>query len=294
MWAKQKLLRFEKAEDKRIRTFDSERLFFSSPDKFNDLFDVVVDSLSDITHLLFDEERMKYALAVLYQAPFKTEWPLSDDFMRLVYMWLASDSEFKVIGETTDSDYEMTVRQPSIDEDELKKAITLLFKNIPVCCFFKSEVCDPLMWAHYADQHNGYCVEYEVGVVGPNFFTLPVSYTTAKKSMNPLKFLMDPVLETERALSTKGHQWAHEKEVRLVSKLGHTGENQLPKGMKPTSVYIGYHMRDQQPKMFYHLIEVAERKGMKIYIMTANKTSMTLTPTPWSTVKLIVETKKEH
>ncbi|MEC7546276.1 MAG: DUF2971 domain-containing protein [Pseudomonadota bacterium] len=156
-----KVLRFEKATENRIEALEQRQLYFSTASKFNDLFDVSVDSHSGITRSTFDDERLQLVLATLYGAPYSPEWPIDESLLQYLYKWLASDPEFQPLD---DSDYGFLI--PSKEEIQLKEKIGDIFSSTPICCFFESDVNNPLMWAHYANNHDGFCVEYEIRLWG--------------------------------------------------------------------------------------------------------------------------------
>lgn len=95
-----KVFRFEKATNRRIDTLETSQLYFSTASKFNDLFDVSVDSRSEITRWAFDGERLKLAIATLYGAPYIPEWPLDESLLNHLYKWLASDKEFQPLDDS--------------------------------------------------------------------------------------------------------------------------------------------------------------------------------------------------
>lgn len=281
-----KVFRFEKATNRRIDTLETSQLYFSTASKFNDLFDVSVDSRSEITRWAFDGERLKLAIATLYGAPYIPEWPLDESLLNHLYKWLASDKEFQPL-----DDSGLGIPVSSKEEIQLKKKIEDTFSSTPICCFFESEVNNPLMWAHYANSHNGFCVEYEIrlyGLLSPwlvshdylpeNFRVLPVIYTTSKYPLTAIDFLLNPVVEAERALATKSYQWAYEKEVRLINRSGSAGPTALPRGVKPTNIYIGSRVRESSLEIYERLVRVSKRLNVDIYEMRADHLSMELKP----------------
>ncbi len=148
---------------------------------------------------------------------------------------------------------------PGAAADELSELYNYLFEESILSEFNKKlkqrfHVCSlsakrdsPLMWAHYANEHKGFCVEYNVEDLPGNsneFFDMihPVFYTdnifdatsyliaTAPKLKNP-EFL-------QQAALIKTKDWAYEDEWRLmVESSGEEGR--LLRFEKPSAIYLG-------------------------------------------------------
>jgi hypothetical protein len=75
------------------------------------------------------------------------------------------------------------------------------------------------MWAHYAGNGSGYCIEYEIDPRknSENMRYVPVQYVSELKAFCVTEAIFSPHQFLYRAVSTKHVDWAYEKEVRLVS-----------------------------------------------------------------------------
>ncbi len=79
-----------------------------------------------------------------------------------------------------------------------------------------------LMWAHYANSHNGYCLEYNISKLKDNYiapervFQVDVSYKGQPEtlSINDIKKTDKTFLK--KLFATKLDKWSYEKEVRLI------------------------------------------------------------------------------
>lgn len=74
---------------------------------------------------------------------------------------------------------------------------------------------DILMWSHYADDHRGYCIQFEAKNRTPVFGAAQkVTYSASY----PVTDLLDDnnVKRTELALLTKYEGWSYEKEWRII------------------------------------------------------------------------------
>jgi len=132
---------------------------------------------------------------------------------------------------------------PEGKQETLKARIDQLKDQVAILCMTRSAL-NPLMWAHYADQHQGLVIGYDVS--GPflnspdyNLITVDsgdVLYTSTKtpfalnpESMEALNGVyqhamgFEPVA-ADRALArrlflTKHASWVYEEEVRIVKKV---------------------------------------------------------------------------
>lgn len=131
---------------------------------------------------------------------------------------------------------------PMSKQETLKEQIDQLKDQVVILCLTRSAF-NPLMWAHYADQHQGFVIGYDVS--GP-FLNYPdynlinvesgdVLYTNTKtpfvlnpESMGALLGLYQQAFGLEesvdqalarRLLLTKHACWVYEEEVRVVNKV---------------------------------------------------------------------------
>lgn len=100
--------------------------------------------------------------------------------------------------------------------DEIDTNLYDMKKKFRIACFTKNNT-SPLMWAHYADSHKGFCVEYDLTKLpeGYRYGILPVIYsdkrydiTNAVVTRN-INLLMNPYY-------FKSSHWKYEKEWRMV------------------------------------------------------------------------------
>ncbi|WP_144964329.1 DUF2971 domain-containing protein [Pseudomonas sp. DE0010] len=131
---------------------------------------------------------------------------------------------------------------PANKQETLKIRIDQLKDQVAVLCLTRSAF-NPLMWAHYADQHKGFVIGYDTS--GPflnspeyNLITVDsgdVLYTNTKTpfALNPesmealngvYQHAMGFEVAADRALArrlflTKHASWVYEEEVRVVKKV---------------------------------------------------------------------------
>jgi len=94
--------------------------------------------------------------------------------------------------------------------------------HIGVCCLSRSAT-EPLMWAHYADNHRGFVVEFKIPMLGTkdqversDYFLIPheVDYS---KHRPEITLLENDERQVELSLLTKSDHWDYEQEERVIS-----------------------------------------------------------------------------
>ena len=163
-----------------------------------------------------------------------------------------------------------------------------LFKNQTLVSCFSSEVDNNMpMWAHYANNHKGYCIKYSV--LNPNSI-FPVLYEPVRiKSSVIVTHLISEMHETYKqklkeptkdfykyftyfylSLICKHKFWEYEKEYRLL--YPSIGNNEsvgklidLSKvGLDIDAIYIGYKCDEQYVS---ELIKIGNNLGCSVYKM---------------------------
>ena len=100
-----------------------------------------------------------------------------------------------------------------------------------------------LMWSHYADEHKGYCLEFEATDYSPVFGTAQqVSYSDAYPEID---FYGSSAFEKVRlSFLTKFTDWSYEKEWRIFDHDGGPGSRQYPSELLK-SITFGIRMEDK-------------------------------------------------
>ena len=115
-----------------------------------------------------------------------------------------------------------------------------------------SELDDSLlMWAHYANNHKGFCVEYELLEINKQlqFTPIPVIYSNEKvlvRSLFPKSLKESSIKMVADGLSTKSTEWSYEKEWRIIRDDNACGDKwkeekhgALLPMIRPTSIILG-------------------------------------------------------
>ncbi|WDF02944.1 DUF2971 domain-containing protein [Shouchella hunanensis] len=158
-----------------------------------------------------------------------------------------------------------------------------------VCSFSKVGVNNMPMWAHYSNNHSGFCVEYEPKKNDDLFrgclFTIQytddrIDITQAmdkaitnllnhkKKSIDDyfknVQIELMPIAWITQFLNCVKHSsWSYEKEVRLINSAVST-EVSVSRRAIPSAIYCGYNCSDEHIK---ELIQIAFTNNIPIYKM---------------------------
>lgn len=95
-----------------------------------------------------------------------------------------------------------------------------LRRTTGVSCLSESD-SSLLMWAHYADHHRGFCVEYDLLEINRilKFTAVPVIYSTQRTCfdfLNPQSIEEDAQKLLVQSLTSKSPEWSYEKEWRII------------------------------------------------------------------------------
>ena len=103
-----------------------------------------------------------------------------------------------------------------------------------------------LMWAHYADQHTGFCLEFETNT--PLFSRVrPVIYAGDLPKQDLVELLAVNVQQLPLYLVTKAKDWEYEKEWRLADPGSGAGPQEYP-AESLTGVILGCRMDEKNRK----------------------------------------------
>lgn len=160
-------------------------------------------------------------------------------------------------------------------EKHIRELNALTKRNLSICCF--SETRDSvLMWSHYADQHHGCCLEFEVchlflpDGVGP---FLPVLYTDEPFDVTAYYSAIAAGggnnWSAIFASCRKTKDWSYEKEWRLVFPVAYTGET-AKFGIPLRSITIGLRT---SPDHRRRLTEIAQKLNIHLYRTISSTTN---------------------
>lgn len=134
-------------------------------------------------------------------------------------------------------------------------------KNIGVCCFSRTN-SSILMWAHYANSHKGFCIEFHSGNA-TGFNPLDVNYTDTSHKLN---FHINTEDSIFNMIFTKSLDWQYERELRILeTNLKH--ENQRKQVFNKSfikAVYIGVNSEPSTIERIKRIV-ASNYKGVKLF-----------------------------
>jgi hypothetical protein len=214
------------------------RIYYPKPDKFNDPFDCNIDIISSVSRDEF-EQRIRSEGKELNKE--------------------AKEVEQK-IGSLRNHD------PGAIDEFRSKvkdgvKNVGKILKQQGVLCL--STIPDSIpMWSHYANGHNGICIELQrtpENALGSTA-TRPVCYAHAYPEVSWTDLFESPGLLSETVMYTKSKKWKDEHEWRVFLTKGNIFHD-LPGEI--TGVFFGLHTLQEHKQEIVKLAD--NRKGIALW-----------------------------
>lgn len=136
------------------------------------------------------------------------------------------------------------------------------------------------MWAHYADNHKGFCIEYELKNYNPEIFDFNrVNYVSSLPEIYATELLFNPYETVARIIYSKSIEWIYEKEWRYVELYAeHEADFEkgkkirLPDNLKPTRIITGSRINDNDKKLVEKLRAVAQKLELEVVPYKSLKT----------------------
>ncbi|MDZ4541634.1 MULTISPECIES: DUF2971 domain-containing protein [Bacillus cereus group] len=185
--------------------------------------------------------------------------------------------EHNLIYAITKAEYDIKTK------NDLEKIVTQIKEKTKISCF--SEVNDSiLMWSHYADNHKGFCIEYNfneidedlnlINALHPAIYSdeiINVGKHLKKTSKQPDEF--NQIIE-EYAAIVKSKEWEYEKEWRIVFCKDEGGGFNY-RGLKPKAIYLGSRISKDDKS---EILEIAKEKDINVFQMKTERNNFKLTP----------------
>ncbi len=139
--------------------------------------------------------------------------------------------------------------------DAIYGAVSRTLGEVRVCSFTSAKE-NLLFWAHYADSHRGFCVEYDATVI-PILYAFKVHYS------NKYPEVTYPAPTDARGLKPvliKSKEWAYEEEFRTiivpeaVRQLKNDKTSLILSGNEIKNVYFGAFMEDDHKERILKLL----------------------------------------
>lgn len=131
---------------------------------------------------------------------------------------------------------------------------------------------DELLWAHYANSHKGFCIEYDLDVLLKNdgenhIHSFPVLYSKKPPSIGYLDIINNKSGMIKKFAFYKSKKWEYEKEHRIVtSKIGLNSYDF--KALK--SIYFGLKINETTKN---NILNLLKGRGINYYQIELEKNS---------------------
>lgn len=171
----------------------------------------------------------------------------------------------------------------ALNDDFLEKKNNLTDKFLVSC--LTTEKDNILMWSHYANNHKGFCIEYDLSEAKNNYLKLneeekntfnnlfPVVYSENRKEIINYNFNGDTFLSWYLlGLLRKYHVWSYEKEWRLAL-LKQEYPDQIIKFFPIKAVYCGCKMSKEEIEK---IEEIIREKNIDLFISKIEEDSYKL------------------
>jgi len=225
-----KLYKYKRFDEYSLRMLLNNEIWFSKPSSFNDPFDCALNPASPKT----SEDNRHQLFEIIDRLCSPEESKIKKD---------------KILLENKGKETLKVQDEKVLEYFEEAKDIGILSlseKNDSI-----------LMWSHYADNHEGFCIEFAREDNAQNILShhmcRPVQYVTNYPNLNRVTHL------EEVNVYTKAKEWEYEAEWRLVSKEGNV---LIPMSAQITGIIFGLKACDESIKTIKNTLK---GKDIKFY-----------------------------
>lgn len=284
-----RIYRYRRDTDYSRAELQDNTLWLCSPDNYNDPFDCMTK---------ISLERVEPALIRgLIRQFFTTQLGLTEFDIRSSFEPLIGKSKESYLRRVVASYRDFVPRNsPVFDSafqrlkvalpnfaDEAKRKATM-FRELTKVCSFTECNNSILMWSHYAENHHGFCVEYDLSAI-PDDHTFrrtlhPIIYSQQLYDSTPLveKWIEGPRMGFNPFFPMlpfvhKAQEWSYEREWRLLFVTPEPVPNHTWSAPTPSRIFLGARMSDSARKRIHAVIGSSP---IEIHQMSMADTSFTL------------------
>lgn len=172
-----------------------------------------------------------------------------------------------------------TVQTSFISLDSVKEAFRdlIAIKDKSGIYSLSKTFTDELLWAHYANSHNGFCIEYDLDKLcefeGTKYSIFDVLYQNKPPIMNvDSMFTSDAQNEIlQKLTSVKSKRWEYEEEIRIITP---SEGKQYYDFRAVRSIYFGLRMKKKNIRL---IMETLQGRGIKYFQMQLKANTYELT-----------------
>lgn len=245
-----KLYKYRRGGESDIENLINDKLWVPRPDEFNDPYDCA---------LFIDSEELLYMAG--------NEVGELDEMRKTINEFEKSNLGLKM----PDIDKILSIMGAKANE-ALQPTLSELRNSLGIYCLTEEKE-SILMWSHYAENHKGFCVEYDFEDFQKKFSDFyPVAYDEEYCGMSGYIWNQDSNIIMRSALS-KANQWNYEKEWRIILKNNKADKGHVIDSPKVKSIYLGCKATNELEN---ELKEIAKNKNIPIYKMKMMKNKFKL------------------
>ena len=155
-------------------------------------------------------------------------------------------------------------------------------RNILTVSCFCERVDSVLMWSHYANKHEGFCIEYNFRKMSNDdqrkIFLYPINYVETIPNLNSYFNNTESknILSFTFAAITKAVDWKYEQEWRIVYDFNLENKSGCITMIKPEAIYLG--SRTNNNKLIEKLQKFCRVNKIKLYKMSMMKDEFKMIP----------------
>ncbi|MER5081905.1 DUF2971 domain-containing protein [Providencia stuartii] len=162
-----------------------------------------------------------------------------------------------------------TKKNSLISLDSLKEAFSDLIatKDKSGIYSLSKTFTDELLWAHYADSHNGFCIEYDLDKLcefeGTKYSIFDVIYQNKPPIMNVDSMFASAAQNEilQKLTSIKSKRWEYEEEIRIITP---NEGKQYYDFRAVRAIYFGLRMKKENIRL---IMETLQGRGIKYFQM---------------------------
>jgi hypothetical protein len=277
----ERLFKFRNCDTRALQNLRDDTIWLASPSTFNDPY--------DCHHFIDHQKIMNFSVRNL--SPEIRAMLSVDEVTSIEKQLPTAEQPMDVLIDTL-------MRSEDLDKRDALKAMLIAgrkkqFEELAVggdfmkagfhLCSFSARMDSTLMWAHYAQNHQGFCIEYDIKSLPPDDlrsrFMFPVVYQDEVFDATECMLRVDTPefnsIHLNRAALIKGVDWSYEEEWRLVFANSLLEEPQVCKMPTPKAVYLGSHICSKNEAA---LKEICTKKGISMFKMKHSRHRFSMTP----------------
>lgn len=230
--------------------------------KIDNIYKLVQDNPERNVWSVFKNNRKKTYPEKLYK--FYTLSSYSLDALFRHYFYLANPETFN-----DPFDCNIHLLEGVEGEEILQSLKRNNFKNVGVCCLCET-LDNHLMWAHYANNYDGFVIEFkeiQVDISKQDYKQFALSPVIYPKQ--PPRVPINKSYSHQYLFTTKFNHWEYENEWRIVADLNTDSREMQFVPNTVTGLYIGHKIPDNNPGLYKMILKIQESKypDASIYVV---------------------------